>query len=165
MRMIETGIGATLDAARKGRPGVVRTYSLCVNKEGARLPLAQGVGLTELRQGHACSRTDDGAIQPFDLNKPFAGFVVTLHQDREVMVVVDRRGAVLLKIENLQASSLGKSIYALSPNRFGLDGGVEIGQIIAIENLERGLAIVGFKPADDPRPFSMNGRLMERDRQ
>jgi hypothetical protein len=164
MRTIETGIGATLDAARKGMPGIARTYALGVNKEGARLPLAQGVGLAELRQGYACSRTDDGAIQPFDLNLPFAGFVVTLHQDREVMVAVDRRGAVLLKIENLQASSLGKPIYALSPNRFGLDGGVAIGQIIAIENLERGLAIVGFKPADDARPFSMDGRMNERQR-
>ncbi len=166
MRMIETGIGATLDAARKGMPGVVRTYSLCVNKEGARLPLAKGVGLTELRQGHACSLAENGTIKPFDPNLPFAGFVQTLHQDREVMAVLDKRGAVLLRVAGLTSDTkMGAAVYATGENHFSLESGVVVGQLLDIESFDKSLAIVGFKRADDARPLSMNGRLMERERQ
>ena len=165
MRTIETGIGATLDAARKGLPGVVRTYSLGVNKEGARLPLARGVGLAELRQGHVCSLAENGTIKAFDPSLPFAGFVQTLHQDLEVMAVLDKRGAVLLRVAGLtRDTKLGTEVYATGENHFSLESGVVIGQLLGIESFEQSLAIVGFKRADDPRPFSMNGRLMERER-
>ena len=166
MRTIAGGIGATLDEARKGLPGVVRTYALGVNKESGRLPLAQGVALTALRQGSVCSLTENGTIQPFDTNRPFAGFVHTVIEDRGVtMAVLDRRGAVLLRIENLQATSLGSPVYATDATHFSIDeGGALIGQLLGIESIERALGIVGFRQANDPRPFSMDGRMNERQR-
>ena len=165
MRTIESGIGATLDAARKGMPGVVRTYSLCVNKEGARLPLAPGVSMTALRQGDVCWLAENGTIKPFDSSLPFAGFVVTLHQDREVMVAIDRRGAVLLRVAGLTSETkIGAPMYATSESAFSLENGVLMGELLSIESFENSRVIVGFRQANDPRPFSENGRMNERQR-
>ena len=165
MRTIASGIGATLDEARKGMPGVVRTFSLNVAKESGRLPLAQGVGLAELRQGYACSLAENGTITPFDPSLPFAGLVQTLQQDREVMVVIDRRGAVLLRVGGLTGDTkLGVPVFATDDSHFSLEGGVLIGELLSIESFENSRVIVGFRHANDQRPFSENGRMNERQR-
>ena len=160
-----TGIGASLDEARKGLPGVVRTYALGVNKESGRLPLAQGVALTALRQGSVCSLTESATITPFDSSLPFAGFVQTLHQDTQVMVVFDKRGAVMLRISGLTSDTKnGAPVYATSDSNFSLEAGVLTGELLSIESFENSRVIVGFKQANDPRPFSMDGRMNERQR-
>ena len=165
MKTIEGGVGGMLDAARQGMPAVVRTFSMGVQKETGRLSLAQGVGLTELRQGHVCSLAENGAIRPFDPSLPFAGLVVTLHQDTQVMVVVDKRGAVLLRISGLTGETkIGAPVYATSDSHFSLDGGVLMGELLSIESAENARVIAGFKQASDLRPFSPDGRMNERQR-
>lgn len=165
MRTIAGGIGATLDEARKGMPGAVRTYSLGVPKESGRLPLAQGVALTALRQGSVCSLTENGTIQPFDTNRPFAGFVHSVIQDRDILVVVDKRGAVLLRVTGLTSDTkIGAPVFATADSAFSLENGVLLGELLSIESFENSRVIVGFKQANDPRPFSMDGRMNERQR-
>lgn len=81
------------------------------------------------------------------------------------MVVMDKRGAVLLRVAGLtRDTKMGTPVYATGENHFSLEGRVLIGQLLDIESFEQSRAIVGFKRADDPRPFSVNGRLLERER-
>ena len=107
---------------------------------------------------------DGGAVGPFDVHKPFGGFCIQLIDDGETKVVVYSRGGMLLKVAGLQADSVGQPVYAMAGGQFGLEEGAEMGQVFAIENLERGLAVVGFRMIGDHRPFVVNGRLLERDR-
>ena len=159
---ISTGIGSQIDGERRGMRTIDRLFSDSVEQETRRVPLAPGVPLRALAQGSVCSLNERGEAQPFDPGKPFCGFVIKLLDDGVAKAAIYARGAVVLRVEGLEASSLGRPIHALEPNRFGLDGGAEVGQIIAIENLERGLAVVAFKRADDPRPFGESGKLVER---
>ena len=165
MNVIHSGISASLDVARKGMGGFARTFSLTVPKESTRQPLAKGVPVTALRQGHACSLTEVGTVTPFDAGLPFAGFVQTLHQDLEILVVLDKRGAVLVRIPGLTGETkMGAPVFATGENSFGLDGRALVGQLLAVESLEKSQGVVGFKRADDCRPFEHSGRLMERQR-
>ena len=159
------GISASLDVARRGMGGFARTFSLTVPKESTRQPLAKGVPLTALRQGNACSLTEVGTVTPFDAGLPFAGFVQTLHQDREILVLLDKRGAVLIRIPGLTGETkMGSSVFATGENSFGLDSGALVGEVLGIEDLTRSTALVGFRRLDDVRPFQISGSVMERSR-
>lgn len=157
-----SGISASLDEARKGMGSIDRVFSESVPRETRRHPLAPGVPVRELVQGALCSFDECANITPFDASRPFGGFVLKLFEDRGTKVAVTSRGAVLLKVEGLLAGSIGKPVHALPGGRFGLQDGVEMGLVLAIESLERNTAVVGVKRADDARPFIMSGRLVER---
>ena len=135
---VMSGIGAAVDAARQGMRVIDRVFAESPSLETKQHPLAPGTPLRALRQGELCSMVADGSVGPFDQHQPFAGLVLRLVDNGTPQVVVHSRGAVLLTVEGLRAESVGERVHALAPNRFGLDGGAEVGQIIAIENLERG---------------------------
>lgn len=164
MGNIMGGIGAELDQARQRMPCIDRTFSESVPRETRRIPLAPGTDLRALVHGAPCSLNAREEIQPFDPSQRFAGFVITLLEDLCMKVAVHARGAMLLRVEGLQTTSIGQAVHALAGGRFGLESGAEMGQVLAIENLEKGAAIVGFRRLDDQRPFIMSGRMMERER-
>ena len=165
MRTIMTGIGAEQDQARKGIRCIDRTFSEAVPRETRRLPLASGTDLRAFVQGEACSLNEREEIQPFDPSRRFAGFVIKLIEDLGTKVAVHARGGMLLKVAGLTGETkIGAPVYATGENHFSLESGVVIGQLLDIESFEQSRAIVGFKRADDHRPFVVNGRLFERDR-
>ena len=69
---------------------------------------------------------------------------------------------MLLRVEGLGAESMGERVHALANGTFALEGGAVVGEVLTIERLDKRLALVGFKRADDARPFSESGRLAER---
>ena len=159
---VMSGIGAALDEARKNLGTIDRTFSDSVEQEIRRHPLAPGVALRALKQGACCSIEEGGAVGPFDVHKPFAGIVAALIDDGKTKVVVASRGAMLVTVSGLEASSIGSAVHVLSNGTFALAGGAEMGQVLSIERLDKRLAIVAFKRLDDPRPFGESGKLVER---
>jgi len=104
-----------------------------------------------------------GRLEPLDESREFAGVIEQIGEGRggyEAAVLT--RGALHLKVHGLNSETPeGAKVFARSAGRtqlFSLEAqGVLIGEILAVENLERGIAIVGIRTAGDTRPFELGG--------
>lgn len=135
-------------------PGLARerpTIPLGLSKEIRHADLV-GEDLVSLKQGK---------IVPLDPSLEFAGIIEGVVEERGAYVArVTTGGAVVVKVTGLSpATREGSKIYALPGKRtvFTLENkGVEIGELLAAENMEREIAIVGVRVPSDTRRFEMN---------
>lgn len=109
-----------------------------------------------------------GKIVPLDPSLPFAGIIERVGEDRGVYVAsVFTRGAIVVKVSGLNAETRqGAPVYAMPSGQtqiFTLEKeGICIGELLAVESLERAMGIVGFRLADDVRPFELGGNRPSR---
>ena len=162
------GMGAQRDQARKdaGR-GMQRNNTRAKNggvqSENRRLPIDLKTHRhVDFENGDFVS-TIQGMLVPLDESREFAGVIEQIGEDRGTYVAsVLTRGALHLKVHGLNPKTPdGAKVYVRPAGRtqlFSLEAqGVLIGEILAIENLERGMAIVGIRTFGDIRPFELDG--------
>jgi hypothetical protein len=107
---------------------------------------------------------DAGRIVPLRQGLSVAGIVSGIGEDRgRYVVAVIERAALSCRVAGLTADAIEKAIYALPDGQAGQftvePTGILFGKVLAIDNLEREMAIVAFKRTDDQRQFSLlNGR-------
>ena len=164
------GLGSDVqrDQARKdaGR-GMQRNNTRAKNgglpSESRRLPLnLKTHGQVEFAGGDFVSIVQ-GMLVPLDEAQEFAGVIEQIGEDRgKYVAAVLIRGALHLKVNGLRPETAeGAKDYARPAGQtqvFGLEAqGVLIGEVLAIENLEREMAIVGIRTPGDTRPFELSG--------
>lgn len=140
-----------------------RTFNTGLARERVRIPLglSKDIRHADLVNGDLVS-VKDGKIVPLDASLPFSGIIEGVGEvSGRYVASVTTRGAIHVKVTGLSPSTReGTKVYALPGTRtvFTLeDNGVEIGEFLAAENLERGMAIVGIRVPSDSRRFEMGG--------
>ena len=154
---------ALKDAGRGMWHNNTKNYNTGVASEQELLPLELlEFGQLDFVRGNLVSKKG-GKIVPLDLALPFAGIIEQIGEDRGTYVAaVLTRGAVHVTVNGLnRGTPEGAKVYARPAGRtqvFSLEAqDVLIGEICAIEDLERGIAIVGFRTPGDSRPFELSG--------
>lgn len=139
-----------------------RTFNTGVARERAAFPLglSQEIRHRDLVGGDLVS-LKEGKLVPLDPSCEFAGVLENAAEDRGRYIgSVTTRGAIVVRVAGLSpATREGSKVYALPDKRtvFTLEAnGVEVGEVLAIESLERGIAIVGVRVPSDTRRFEMN---------
>ena len=158
-----SGVGSERDTELQG--GIrqsVRSYISGVDREHATFPLglSQEIRHRDLVGGDLVSMKE-GKLVPLDPSCEFAGVLENVAEDSgRYKGSVTTRGAIVVRVEGLSPETRsGSRVYALPGIRtvFTLDDkGVEIGEFLAAESLERGMAIVGVRVPSDTRRFEMN---------
>lgn len=160
---ILSGIGAERDSALRG--GVrqnTKNVNEGVEQELTLIPLSRDVQQAEIVQGDLCS-IKGGYVVPLDAALPFGGIVKAVGEDRGRYVCsLLTRAAVVVRVRGLSHETRqGEKVYArrgLKTESFSLNAeGTEIGEFIAVENLERERATVGIRVPSDSRRFEMGG--------
>ena len=139
-----------------------RNFISGVERERTTIPLGltQEIRHRDLVGGDVVSLRE-GKLVPLDASLEFAGTVENVAEDRGKYVAsVTTRGAIVVKVTGLSPETRsGSRVYALPGIRsvFTLEEkGVEIGELLAVESVERGMAIVGVRVPSDTRRFEMN---------
>ena len=139
-----------------------RSFISGVDRERATFPLglSQAIQHRDLVGGDLVS-LKEGKIVPLDRSLPFSGIIESVSEDRGRYIgSVTTRGAIVVRVEGLSPETRsGSRVYALPGIRtlFTLDdNGVEIGEVLAVESVERERAIVGVRVPSDTRGFEMN---------
>ena len=161
---IYSGMGSERDNELRGGCRLnARTFNSGVPRERIRIPLglSKDIRHADLVNGDLVS-VRDGKIVPLDASLPFSGIIEGVGEESGRYVAsVTTRGAVVVKVTGLSpATREGSKIYALPGKRtvFTLENkGVEIGELLAAENVEREMAIVGVRVPSDTRRFEMGG--------
>jgi hypothetical protein len=161
--MMFSGTGSERDNELRGGCRLnSRTFNSGLDRERARIPLglSKDIRHADLVNGDLVS-LKDGKIVPLDASLPFSGIIESVAEDRGKYVAsVTTRGAIVVRVVGLTpATREGSKIYALPGTRtvFTLESkGVEIGEFLAAESMEREMAIVGVRVPSDRRRFEMN---------
>lgn len=158
-----SGVGCTRDEAlRGGARQNLKQFNDGVARERVMMPLGLDAEHRDLVKGDLCS-IQGGCIVPLADGLPFGGIIDAIGEERGRYVCsVWTRGAMCIHVSGLlKETRMGAPIYALRRDgreTFSLDGqGIAIGEILAVENMERGMGIVGFKRADDANRFELGG--------
>lgn len=159
MRTIESGISAGLDQARRNTRAKMRTFNSIVPMARATYKLGDGVPVDAIAQGDFVS-VADGRCYPLSEGKPFGGICQAFSQEaRGVFVTVITRCALNHILRGLTAEHRrGEVVYA-DRDEAGKEllnvshQGVAIGQLYAIENIERCVGVICIKAASDAIPF------------
>jgi len=163
------GIGAQRDSRlRNGRRGNPKTYNLGVPIERGNYPLGLNpdVRHEDVVQGDFVS-LENGRIVPLAERLGFAGVFERAGEDalgRYIGSIVVR-GAFVAKVPGLNADTRTGSLVYAAPKGHALTldpTGILIGEILAVENLEREMGIVCFKSKDDPRRLELGGARASR---
>lgn len=162
---IYSGAGCERDnELRSGCRLNARTYNTGLARERAVIPLglSKEIRHADLVDGDLVS-LKQGKLVPLDPSLEFAGLIENVGEDNRGQYVasVTTRGAIVVKVTGLSPSTReGSKVYALPGTRtvFTLEEqGALIGEVCAIENLERGMAIVGVRVPSDTRRFELGG--------
>lgn len=167
MSNVHSGMGYERDnALRTAGRGVLRqnlkTFNTGVKQERVLLPLDPSIPHVELLVGDLVS-LKNGKVVPLTQGLPFAGIIGAIGEDHRGVYTASLciRGAVAVRVMGLAHDTpLRQAVHVLpgGPEVFTLDAtGVPFGELLAIESLERGLGIIGFKLADDARPLRLLG--------
>ena len=157
-----SGAGSQRDNELRGGCRLnVRTFNSGVPRERVRIPLglSKDIRHADLVNGDLVS-LKDGKLVPLDASLPFSGIIEGVGEESGRYVAsVTTRGAVVVKVTGLSpATREGSKVYALPGARtvFTLEAqGVLVGEVCAIESLERGMAIVGVRVPSDSRQFQL----------
>jgi hypothetical protein len=128
-----------------------RTFNTGVERERAMIPLglSKEIRHADLVAGDLVS-LKESKIVPLDPSLEFAGIVEKVGEDRgQYVASVINRGALVFRLAGLSPET-----------RKGT--GVLIGEMCAVENLERGMAIVGIRLPADARRFELGGPIPSR---
>lgn len=159
-----SGAGSERDNELRGGCRLnVRTFNTGLARERAVIPLglSKEIRHADLVDGDLVSLTQ-GKLVPLDPSLEFAGIIEGVGEERGAYVAtVTTRGAIHVKVTGLSPETReGSKVYALPGTRtvFTLEEqGALIGEVCAIENVERGMAIVGVRVASDTRRFELGG--------
>ncbi len=169
---IVCGIGAERDSQLLGgRRGFSRTFNEGIPRERAVFPLGLSAAVqhSDVVQGDLVSINKDGRIVPLDPGLAFGGLIEKIGENHlgkyEAGVIV--RAALCVKVQGLSPETKrGAKIYATPGPRqtFTLEeaGGVLVGELCAVENMERSMANVGIRLEGDSRRFELGGPLASR---
>lgn len=168
---VMSGVGCERDQALASGKGRINTkhYNEGIDRERAMIPLTlnEELGHRDFVQGDLVS-IKDGKTVPLDPALPFAGIIEKIGEDRGRYVAsVNTRGAICVRVRGLNsATRQGVPVYArrAGPTQIlNLEKeGVCVGEVCAVESVEREMAIVGFRQPDDSRPFWLGGPRPER---
>jgi hypothetical protein len=169
---VMSGVGVQRDQAlASGGRGRLNTkyYNEGIVRErgGFPLTLTEEVGHRDYIPGDVVSIRGQNIV-PLDPSLEFAGIIDNVGEDRgRYVAVVFTRGAICVMVRGLNSETCqGMKVYALPAGHtqvFTLaEQGVLIGEVCAIENREREMAIVGFRLASDQRPFGLGGNRPDR---
>lgn len=159
VKIIETGISAGLDQARQHTPAKMRSFNSIVPLARATYRLGDGVPVDAIAVGAFVS-LEHGHCYPLGGDKPFGGICQAFEQEaRGVFVTVLIRGAMNHIVRGLTSKHrIGEVVYA-DRDEAGREflnvsyQGVAIGQLYAIESLERRVGVICFRAASDEIPF------------
>lgn len=160
---IYSGMGSERDNELRGGSRLnVRTFNSGVPRERVRIPLglSKDIRHADLVNGDLVSLRD-GKIVPLDASLPFSGIIEGVGEESGRYVAsVTTRCAIHITVTGLSpATREGSKVYALPGKRtlFTLENkGVEIGELLAAESVEREVAIVAVRVPSDTRRFEMN---------
>ena len=164
---VRSGVGCVRDgelANGEKRRLNSKNYNDGIDRERLMHPpmLNHEFGHRDYVEGDLVSRKEKHIV-PLDPGLEFAGIVERIGEDRGRYVAsVCVRGALCVKVRGLDSTTRqGAKVFAMPAGRtqaFSLmEPGVLVGEVCAIESLERGMAIVGFRLADDRRRFELGG--------
>ncbi|MBY0246028.1 MAG: hypothetical protein K2Q17_00060 [Nitrospiraceae bacterium] len=166
MNSIISGPGSErAEALRHGCRLVRRTFNSGIQQERYRLPLGLGpkVKHWDIVDGDVVS-VEDGRFVPFSPALGFGGIVEGIGDDfGRYVASVKTRGAVSCQVHGSGALVReGSKVFVRRDGDttvFTVEeaGGALAGEILAIEDLSRSFAIVGFRLVDDVRPFDLRG--------
>lgn len=102
-----------------------------------------------------------GKIVPLDSPLEFAGVIDKVGEDRgQYIASVVPRGALCVQVQGLSPDTRqGTRVFALPGAQTVTlaEQGVLIGEFLALGDIERGMAIVGFRRPTDARRFELGG--------
>jgi hypothetical protein len=162
---VMSGVGCERDQEIAGGfRGSPRAYNsgIAREREMYQLGLSHEIRHRDFAEGDLVS-IQGGKIVPLDPALEFAGIIEKIGEDKgKYMASVTTRGAICVKVAGLSAEThQGEKVHAMPAGHtqvFSLaNEGVLIGEICAIENLERGMAIVGIRLPLDNRRFELGG--------
>lgn len=173
MANVMSGMGYERDqwfatAGRGRRQENPRAWHMSIDLERKILPLdRENFDHANFVRGDLVSISKQGKLVPLNSELPFTGIVDSVGEDRGTYIAaVVTRGGVVLRVQGLgHETPQGAPVHALpGPTQtFNLQGqGVCIGEILAIESLERSAAIVGIKLSSDERPLELGGNRPSR---
>ena len=111
------------------------------------------LGSKGLERGHPCGLQGGKAVSITAKHEGFLGFVEANLDDDQCLVTT--RGAVLLKIKDINTAKTGNQIFCDGKNSFNLSEGVQIGVLKHIQPDFPGNGLVCFKRFDDVEPFNL----------
>ena len=141
-----------------------RNYNEGIDRERGMFEL----GLSAMVQHHDLVQGDlvslkQSKIVPLDPSLEFAGIIENVCEDRgKYMASVMTRGAVVVHVRGLLPDTpSGAKVYALPAAKTQIftieEAGTLVGEVLAIESRERGIAIVGVRLPTDTRRFELAG--------